>query len=209
MLPHCFSLPLQNIFLFCCLIMPASLYLLTLRLCYLHYNHHLLVESFWFLKDTLDYVPCHKTASHLILNDFNTPKDKIFSLSGFLLWTPLHQRCWLSFYFSYIFMNMNILQTLSIWQSLFQCQVSILHLYHPSSSSFYILVFWRQQSFDPIGSEKSSVLWTFFWSLSVPMLRLLSAPRPKLHSQYSTNYVEYDHVCPNTFLLYHTCLTKS
>lgn len=36
-----------------------------------------LVESFWFLKDTLDYVPCHKTASHLILNDFNTPKDKL------------------------------------------------------------------------------------------------------------------------------------
>lgn len=36
-----------------------------------------LLESFWFLKETLDYVPCHKTASHLILNDFNTPKYKL------------------------------------------------------------------------------------------------------------------------------------
>lgn len=109
----------------------------------------------------------------------SVPQKTSFLTFWLLTWTPLHQWCWLSFYFSYIFMNMNILQTLSIWQSLFQCQVSILHLYHPSSNSFYILVFWLQQSFDPIGSEKSSVLWTFFCSLSVPMLRLLSPPRPK------------------------------
>lgn len=36
-----------------------------------------LLESFWFLKDTLDYVPCCKTVSHLILNDFSTPEDKL------------------------------------------------------------------------------------------------------------------------------------
>ena len=36
-----------------------------------------LLESSWFLKETLDYVPCFKTASHLILNDFNTSKYKL------------------------------------------------------------------------------------------------------------------------------------
>lgn len=76
MLPHCFSLPLQNIFLFCCLIMPVFICLHLDYAIYITITTYF-VESFWFLKDTLDYVPCHKTASHLILNDFNTPKDKI------------------------------------------------------------------------------------------------------------------------------------
>ena len=137
-----------------------------------------LVESFWFLKDTLDYVPCHKTASHLILHDFNTPKDKLshFLASYLNTSTPMMLTfILLQLHFHEHEYTPNFVCTAII----IQCQVSILHLYHPSSNSFYILVFWLQQSFDPIGSEKSSVLWTFFWSLSVPMLRLLSPPRPK------------------------------
>lgn len=111
-----------------------------------------LLESFWFLKEILDYVPHCKTASHLIVNDFNTPKYKLshFLASYLNTSTPMM--------LTFILLQLHIHEHEYILNFVHMAIISVLGVHSPLLPSIFQLIlhcslfFWPHWKWEIISS---------------------------------------------------------